>query len=289
MKTFFAIVFSFSVFCTNAQVGIGTTSPNSTLDVRGSFSLNYRSFTSSATAASTDNTLAFTGTSAATLTLPDATACTGRSYSVKNLSATLPTPVLTITTTASQTIDGQVLWQLNQPNQIIYMVSNGTNWLITSLTGTTGSSPYGSVSSSTNQYVSSTTTAGLITYETNEVLNLISHSTSVNPSRIIVQVPGVYFISFSSVLKGGSADVDIWLRQNGADVPRSNTRSSLQNSNDYRCLTVTFIVNAVANDYFEFLQASTNISAGLTAIGTLTNPVRPSCPSIIVTINKISD
>ncbi|MBK8495517.1 MAG: hypothetical protein IPL50_11170 [Chitinophagaceae bacterium] len=39
-----------------AQIGIGTTTPNSTLDIR-SLSLNYRAFTSGTTATSTDNTL----------------------------------------------------------------------------------------------------------------------------------------------------------------------------------------------------------------------------------------
>src|SRR5688572_27630171 len=105
MKAIFTLLFSFLVLCTNAQVGIGTTSPNSTLDVRGSFSLSYRAFTSATTALSTDNTLAFTGSSAAILTLPDATTCAGRVYAVKNLSSSAYTSVLTITTSASQTID----------------------------------------------------------------------------------------------------------------------------------------------------------------------------------------
>lgn len=128
MKTIFTFVFPFLALCTNAQVGIGTTSPNSTLDVRGSFSLNYRSFTASETAGSTDNTLAFTGASAATLTLPDATTCTGREYSVKNISATVPIPLLTIATTSSQTIDGSTSWLLDEPQRTITLISNGTNW-----------------------------------------------------------------------------------------------------------------------------------------------------------------
>jgi hypothetical protein len=128
MKNIFTIIFSFSVFFINAQVGIGTTTPNSTLDVRGSFSLNYRSITSSTTALSTDNTLAFTGSSAATLTLPDATTCTGRTYSIKNISATIPVPVLTIATTSSQTIDGIATSSLDDLNEMITIISNGTNW-----------------------------------------------------------------------------------------------------------------------------------------------------------------
>ncbi len=64
---------------TFAQVGIGTTTPNSTLDVRGSMATSYRAFTINTTATATDNLLVFTGTSAATLTLPTAVGCDGRS------------------------------------------------------------------------------------------------------------------------------------------------------------------------------------------------------------------
>lgn len=122
---------SVSAILLNAQIGIGTTSPNSTLDIRGSLSLNYRAFTAGTTASATDNTLIFTGTAAATVTLPDASTCTGRVYSIKNASATIPLPVLTIATTASQTIDAAAGWVLNDTKEMITLVSDGTNWNIT--------------------------------------------------------------------------------------------------------------------------------------------------------------
>lgn len=114
----------------NAQIGIGTTSPNTTLDVRGSLAVNSRSFaTTSESVSSTDYTLLFTGNAAATLTLPDATGCTGRLIHIKNTnSGTVPT--LTIATTASQTIEGSSTWLLDDPNESINVVSDGANWLI---------------------------------------------------------------------------------------------------------------------------------------------------------------
>ncbi len=108
-----------------AQVGVGTTSPNSTLDVRGSLSTNYRAFTAN-TSAGTDNNLVFTGTSATTLTLPDATTMTGRAYWIKNNSSNAST--LTIATTSSQTIDGVTTWALSERYKALKVVSNGTNW-----------------------------------------------------------------------------------------------------------------------------------------------------------------
>jgi hypothetical protein len=109
---------------------VGTTSPNSTLDVRGSLSGNYRAFTTSTTAG-TDFMLAFTGTSAATLTLPTAATCAGRIYWIKNASSN--TSVLTIATTSSQTIDGQSSWTMDEANQILVLASNGTNWNVNAI------------------------------------------------------------------------------------------------------------------------------------------------------------
>ncbi len=131
MKYFLAPILAvcFTV-TTYAQIGIGTTSPNSTLDVRGSIALSYRAFTGSTTAASTDNTLMFTGTTASTITLPDATTCTGREYIIKNVSTTLPIPVVTIATVSSQTIDTRTSWVLDELQEAITIISNGTNWNI---------------------------------------------------------------------------------------------------------------------------------------------------------------
>ncbi len=130
-KTILLQILLICSFISYAQIGIGTTSPNSALDIRGSLALNYRSFSASTTVTSTDNTLIFTGSTAATVTLPDATTCTGRIYSIKNASTTNPLPVLTIATSASQTIDAGTTWLLNDSKEMILVISNGANWDIT--------------------------------------------------------------------------------------------------------------------------------------------------------------
>ncbi len=122
-----------------AQMGIGTTSPNSTLDVRGSVATSYRSFTSATTAGTTDNLLVFTGNSATTITLPTAVGCSGRNYVIKNASTTGPTPVLTVATTSAQTIDGLSSWLLDDPNESVSVISNGSNWNVSSQTLPAGS------------------------------------------------------------------------------------------------------------------------------------------------------
>lgn len=128
MSTFvFAILLTTVSF---AQVGIGTTSPNTTLDVRGSLAVNSRSFsTTSESVLSTDYTLLFTGNSACTLTLPSAAGCVGRILHIKN-TKTGTVPVLTIATTASQTIDGASTWLLNEASESVNIVSDGSNWRV---------------------------------------------------------------------------------------------------------------------------------------------------------------
>ncbi|MEO6316284.1 MAG: tail fiber domain-containing protein [Chitinophagaceae bacterium] len=121
----------------NAQIGVGTTTPNSTLDVRGSLSLNYRGFTTSNGITATDNMLVFTGTAAATLTLPDATLCIGRAYWIKNTSSNVS--LLTVATTSSQTIDGLASWLLDEFNESVRVVSNGANWNVSAQSLPTGS------------------------------------------------------------------------------------------------------------------------------------------------------
>jgi hypothetical protein len=117
----------------SAQVGIGTVSPNSTLDVRGSFSSIYRSFTTATSLTTADYTAVFTGTTATIVTLPDATTCSGRIYCIKNFSTTLPVPVLTISTVSSQKIDRAATWLLNETNETISLISDGANWEVFSL------------------------------------------------------------------------------------------------------------------------------------------------------------
>jgi hypothetical protein len=115
---------------TNAQIGIGTTSPNTTLDVRGSIAINSRSFsTTSESVSTTDYVLLFTGSSACTLTLPNATSFPGRLIHIKNTN-TGTVPVLTIATTSSQTIDGASTYLLEDPNEAVNVISDGTNWRI---------------------------------------------------------------------------------------------------------------------------------------------------------------
>ncbi|WP_419870415.1 hypothetical protein [Chryseobacterium sp. CT-SW4] len=90
----------------NAQVGIGTPNPGSTLDVRGSYATPYKSITAATyTFLSTDQYLDFRGTAASTWTLPPAQAVpgnfAGRIYEIRNGG----TADITILPSGTETID----------------------------------------------------------------------------------------------------------------------------------------------------------------------------------------
>ncbi|MES1223336.1 MAG: hypothetical protein ABUT20_48020, partial [Bacteroidota bacterium] len=127
-KLFTLLLFVLSIVA-KAQVGVGTTAPNSTLDVRGSFSVPITTFSGATTAGASDNMLVFTGSSATTLTLPTAASIAGRIYWVKNGG----TATVTIATTSSQTIDGLSTWSLTQ-GKTLRVVSDGSNWYVASET-----------------------------------------------------------------------------------------------------------------------------------------------------------
>ncbi|MEP7258183.1 MAG: tail fiber domain-containing protein [Flavitalea sp.] len=130
LKLFF-LPLAFVSFYVTAQVGVGTTTPNSMLDVRGSLSTNFRTSATAITLIATDNTVVFTGTVTTTFTLPTAVGIQGRTYWIKNGSTTLPTPILNVTSTSSQTIDGTATtWVLDEPNEMVCFVSNGSNWFV---------------------------------------------------------------------------------------------------------------------------------------------------------------
>lgn len=71
-----------------------------------------------------DSLIRMSGTS--TATLPDATTCTGSSFTIKNVDGSGNT--VTVATTSSQTIDGGTTYSLPQQYQYLRVQSNGANW-----------------------------------------------------------------------------------------------------------------------------------------------------------------
>lgn len=102
-------------------VGAGTRN----IYLNGGFVLPYTAKTSTYGIGANDYVINCTANSF-TVTLPTAVGCAGRHYVVKNSG----TGTITIDTTSSQTIDGQLLFYLPVQYQSMTFVSNGANWMV---------------------------------------------------------------------------------------------------------------------------------------------------------------
>lgn len=113
------------ILATNGAFGIKTTTPNSTLQVVGSFATG---ITGKSTDYSiTENDQVVICTAAITVTLPSAVGTGGRQYLIKRNYSGGST---TLTASNSQTIDGTTTYLLTSNWKYVNVVSDGINWLI---------------------------------------------------------------------------------------------------------------------------------------------------------------
>jgi hypothetical protein len=126
------IIFSFFLFSCiigNAQVGIGTTNPLSTFEVNGSNGQKVTTVTTNTTLDDSHSiVICNNGAVPKTITLPSAVGITGRIYSIKRGESS--TADVTISTSLSQMIDGEMDYMLMNAKESITIVSNGSNWNI---------------------------------------------------------------------------------------------------------------------------------------------------------------
>lgn len=107
------------------NVGLGTATPKSTLEVNGSFGANYLSVaTATYTLLSTDFYVDFRGAAAGTLTLPSGLNAKGRLYTVKNGTTAQS---LTLNTTSSETIDGSTSLSIPAGQSVQVVTTSATS------------------------------------------------------------------------------------------------------------------------------------------------------------------
>ena len=154
----------FYVDGTNNEIGVNTSTPTSTLDINGSIGYKVTTITSATTLDNTHN-IVLSNTGPYTVTLPAAASNTGRVYSIKNIDSDCDD--ITIDGNSTETIDGSATYVLDSYNNVVRIISDGSNWFIinentvtctaftcgTDVTWTYngGSVTYGTVSSSTGE------------------------------------------------------------------------------------------------------------------------------------------
>jgi len=110
---------------TNNEIGIGTSTPASGLEVNTSMGLKVTTITSATTLDQTHNVV-LCNTGAYTVTLPAAASNTGKVYYIKNIDSDGDN--INIDGNGSETINGATTYVLHSYNDGIRIVSDGTGW-----------------------------------------------------------------------------------------------------------------------------------------------------------------
>jgi hypothetical protein len=117
------------------NVGIGTDSPSSKLQILGSVAAPHTTKSANYTLDATDFTVGFDCASSRTANLPDATTCAGRIYVIYHYNTgMLGSRYVTIDPNGSQTINGLTTFSLQYTYDFssVIIQSNGSNWIIIS-------------------------------------------------------------------------------------------------------------------------------------------------------------
>lgn len=158
---------------------------------------------------------------------------------------------------------------------------------------------YAQLSSSVDQLPADTNPV-VITYNTQDAINGLTHSTTVNAGEITIDKAGIYFVSPQSQVgkdSGGvKVDFDMFLqvdRGSGfADEVNSNIKLSIKDSDVTDVVLSAFHIKLEKDDKIRMMQKTSNsgVGMGLKNTDPVTGPPSiPRTPSIIFTMSKIGD
>jgi hypothetical protein len=150
---------------------------------------------------------------------------------------------------------------------------------------------HGSFYDTTTQTNASATAVNLM--KLNTTVSVYGVRVGQPTSRVYMGETGVYNIQFSAQFDksaGGAADIFIWLRVNGEDVPYSASHVTIQGSTAESIAAWNFIVILEADDYFEIAWSSTDTNVIIkVATAAAGPPVIPAIPSVILTVGWVSN
>lgn len=110
-------------------------------------------------------------------------------------------------------------------------------------------------------------------------------------SRFYVPEAGVYLVQISALvdtITNANALMDIWFDVDGSNLANSNTQVAVDTVGTQAVVAVPIILHLSKSSYVRIFYRGSSTNIRLLAIGTQATPTRPACPSIILTVNKVS-
>jgi hypothetical protein len=147
---------------------------------------------------------------------------------------------------------------------------------------------YGSFSDTTTQVAASINVAYGMVFNTTDSSNGVSVGSPT--SRLVADFQGVYNVQFSAQLdktSGSAANIYIWLRKNGTNVPNTTTVVTLQGSSAKAVAAWNYIVQLDPAQYVELMWATDDTDVKILA-ATATS-VWPATPSVIATVTQVNN
>ena len=117
-------------------------------------------------------------------------------------------------------------------------------------------------------------------------ISVVSDGTALN--RIVFSVEGSYRISPNITIVNtvtATAQVNVWLRKNGTDIPSSARVFSIGNNLVYQNFSLDYAVSVLATESIQIMCSASNAGLLIAAEGATVN--RPAIPSTVVTVNSI--
>lgn len=113
------------------------------------------------------------------------------------------------------------------------------------------------------------------------------------PSRITFEHAGIYNVQFSGQLHhltggggGSGSSIRMWFRQNGINIPNSNTSLTIASGN-YLVAAWNIFVSVEAGDYIELVGYPMTTDIILEYIPAIPGD-GPAIPSMILTVNQVA-
>ena len=152
---------------------------------------------------------------------------------------------------------------------------------------------YGAYQSNVDQTISAANTPQVVTFNTTQYSN---GATLSGGTQTGVQQNGLYLYNYALQLANTDTsihNVQIWLRQNGVDIPNTGSKVDVQEHHGsvdgYLNATGAFFVKMQAGDYLELVVASDSTSVYMENYAAQVSPyVRPAIPSVAITLSFVS-